>query len=92
MNYRKSNKILKTFLSLNIFYFTYYRVFFSVLNRKLTAIKSSKKLTEQNELSFNDLIAKYEHEKFELDELNSQLEAEEKYPLFVFIINLQSYS
>ena len=62
--------------------------FFLVLNRKLTTIKSSKKLTEQNELSFNDLIAKYEHEKFELDEINAQLKAEEKYPLFVAVIIL----
>ena len=53
-----------------------------MLNRKLTTIKaSSKKSTEPNELSFNDLIAKYEREKFELDEINAQLEAEEKYPL-----------
>ena len=64
------------------------RFFSLVLNRKLTTLKTSKKLIEQNELSFNDLIAKYEREKFELDELNTQLEVEEKYPLLVVIIIL----
>jgi hypothetical protein len=54
-----------------------------VLNRKLTTIKAgAKKSTDQNEPNFNDIIAKHEREKFELDELNAQLEMEEKYPLF----------
>ncbi|GBC10056.1 hypothetical protein RclHR1_09300003 [Rhizophagus clarus] len=54
-----------------------------MLNRKLTTIKAGvKKSTDKNEPNFNDLIAKHEREKFELDELNAQLEMEEKYPLF----------
>ncbi|CAB4415111.1 unnamed protein product [Rhizophagus irregularis] len=58
-----------------------------MLNRKLTTIKAgAKKSTDQNDPNFNDLIAKHEREKFELDELNAQLEMEEKYP-FVYEIH-----
>ncbi|CAG8680376.1 10355_t:CDS:2 [Funneliformis mosseae] len=52
------------------------------LNRKLTTIQAStKKTIEQNEAGFNDLMVKYEREKFDLDESITQLDAEEKYPL-----------